>query len=95
MLQLNMLTKSSGKANFKDKIHEHFIKYSTLFDIAACKCELISNVRCQSSSQIPRSEIPFLTDQRLDRVMMIDYNYKKCTTIQSRFAINVGASTST
>ena len=94
MLILNILRKSSGKANFKDMIQEHFIKYSTLFDIAACKCKIISNCRCQSSSQIPRAEITFLTDQRLDRLMTIDYSYKNVTTVQSRFAINAGASTS-
>ena len=95
ILKLNLLRKSSGKSTFKDMVNKHIIKYTTLFDISACKCTVISNCRCQSSSRIPIAEIAFLTDQRLDRLMSIDYSFKKITTIQSRSVINVGASTST
>ena len=59
MLKLNLLRKSSGKATFRSMLNEHLIKYTTLFDISACKCTFISNCRCQSSARIPIAEIAF------------------------------------
>lgn len=44
---------------------------SGLFDIAACKCKLLTSCCCSQTNKVPPKEQDFLNDQRTDRKMII------------------------
>lgn len=55
-----------------DSIVTSFLNESNrLFDVAACKCKIFSDCKCQKEKRVPKIEQTFLTDQRTTRKMTI------------------------
>jgi len=53
------------------KINNLKIEGRTLFDVAQCKCKIVSQCSCARSKKVPEIERPFLTDQRTERKLYI------------------------
>ena len=78
---VHKLNKSKYKSEyFKIAYEKHEI--DTLFDICTCKCKGICH--CDRSKRIPIVEIPFVTDQRNERLMYINIRHRENTSYQSR-----------
>ena len=51
---------------FKNEAH------MKLFDIAACKCNVLTQCSCPKEKKVPKEENTFLVDQRSERQLFID-----------------------
>ena len=47
-------------------------QFQLLFDIAACKCKLLSRCSCPKSQKVPADEVRFLKDQRTKRQLTLE-----------------------
>ena len=63
----------NGSQTYKAKIETFKLEaQNKLFDIAACKCKLLSNCACSKERKVPKEEQIFLLYQRHERKMVID-----------------------
>lgn len=78
LLKVNKNRRNSN--SFKKKLQLFQEKLRQLFDIACCKCTDFEKCTCVKENKVPQTEIPFLTDQRGLRAMVIGGMDKKTTT---------------
>ena len=81
------LKKSKRKLNVNTSCEKYVSKYNTLFDMCSCQCE--NKCTCLKPNIIPPIEVPFLTDQRTNRLLYIDITCTEGTSYQSRNASKI------
>ena len=79
---MKKLKKSKKRAQFKTYCEQHISKYNRIFDICTCQC--LNICTCIKHDRIPPIEVPFITDQRKDRLLYIDTTCTQGTSYQSR-----------
>lgn len=57
--------------SYKIRVQEFQIENTRLFDISACKCEILEQCSCDKEKKVPKNEWGFLLDQRGPRKMII------------------------
>ena len=71
-MKLIRFPKSKRNNNYALKVNAFREKaHSSLFDIAACKCKILSTCLCEKSRKVSVKEQTFILDQRTARKMVI------------------------
>ena len=85
------LNKIAASKRDSDSFVEKMSKFSQLFDIAVCQCDLlVTKCKCILSDRVPVQEIDFLLDQRGARQMYISgLDRKKTICLQRKNKVRV------